>query len=68
MNKPGNEIRELTTEDLDAVNGGLEFSRIAKDVTISGLQILGGLLAGSKTIDHMIDVIDPFARMDRDQD
>jgi hypothetical protein len=29
-------------------------------VAISGLQILGG----SKTIDHMIDVIDPFARMD----
>ena len=64
MNKPSNEIRELTTGDLDAVSGGLDFSRIAKDMAISGLQILGG----SKTIDHMIDVIDPFARMDRDQD
>jgi hypothetical protein len=64
MNKLNNEIRELTTEELDAASGGLDFSRIAKDVAISGLQILGGLLGGSKTIDHMIDVIDPFARMD----
>jgi hypothetical protein len=64
INELNDETRELTIEELDAASGGLDFSRIAKDLAISGLQILGGLLGGSKTIDHMIDVIDPFARMD----
>jgi hypothetical protein len=64
MTRLNDEICELTTEELDAASGGLDIARIAKDVAISGLQVLGGLLGGSKIIDRMIDTIDPFARMD----
>jgi hypothetical protein len=52
-----NEIRELTPAELDMVSGG-----DIKGAAVAILNALDNLVGGSKTIEGLINKIDPYAR------
>jgi hypothetical protein len=68
MTKLNSETRELTVEELDPVSGGLDIARVAKKRGDFGPADARRIARRLQTIDHMIGVIDPFARMDWDRD